>query len=234
MSFLVPCEACRRHVLASEFQCPFCAAPVTAAMRVPRGTTLRSRVGRAAMLVVSSTTAVACGGDSDDSGSRKQATEPAEPGSTSNGNDPSPAEPMDTMGDRPAPDGPGNPVMTPEGEPMDVAEYGGAILPPTPAEPTMAPTMAMMDPPPDDSIQPVYGAPALPPTTPPVMVEPEPPPVEPEPPAEPEPQPSFDAGAPVTTDAGAEGDAGALPVTPVEEPEPMVLPAYGVAIMPVE
>lgn len=232
MSFLVPCEACRRHVLASELRCPFCAAQVTESMRVPRALAVpRSRLGRAAMLVLGSTaaaTTAGCGGDSEGNNAREQASEPSEPGpgaTQPEGSDPDPTD-MSQLPPSPSPTQ-GNPVMTPDGEPMAVAEYGVAILPP-------APTMGADPPSPDPNLvpRPVYGAPALPPA-PSATMAPAPvpePSVEPEPQVEPEP-PVSDAGPAPLVDAGA-ADAGAA--VPVPEPEPVVVPAYGVPALPVE
>ena len=65
MNHLVPCPGCRRHVRASEPECPFCALPLelagTPAPRLPD-----ERLSRAAMLAFSATLAsatalVACG-----------------------------------------------------------------------------------------------------------------------------------------------------------------------------
>jgi hypothetical protein len=246
MSFLVPCHACRRHVLATETLCPFCSAAVTPAMRVPRASPVRARVGRAAMLLLSSTaasSAVACGGDSGDSGSRQQPSEPAEPAASPSATEPgAKPDPAGTVASLPGTSDPNgaNPVTTPDGEPMAVAEYGVAILPPT--DPAPDNTMATTDPPaPDPNLvpRPMYGAPALPPTAPAAPgTAVTPPPV----PGDPTPEPSTpaveDAGAPIAaTDAGAAiEDAGAAEPEPVPppEPQPTVLPAYGVAILPVE
>jgi hypothetical protein len=194
------------------------------------------------MLVLSSATAssaVACGGDSDDSGSRKQATEPAD-SAMQGGAEPAGDDEPRSMDGLPDTDGPsdGNPVMTPDGEPMAVAEYGVAILPPSNTPP--GPTMAMVDPPapdPDLVPRPVYGAPALPPmpsatatpVDPPLPTGPDPIPMEPDPPVE------TDAGAPIApVDAGAPTSDAAAEPEPFPEPEPMVQPAYGVGILPAD
>ena len=70
MSFLTPCPGCQRHVLTTETECPFCAAPLALSKLSPPELPTK-RLGRAATFAFGATllgasAVVSCGGTTDD------------------------------------------------------------------------------------------------------------------------------------------------------------------------
>jgi hypothetical protein len=64
---LLACSHCRRHILQTELQCPFCSGPTGPVFRRAPGARLpRERLGSVALFTFAVASSTACGGNTDE------------------------------------------------------------------------------------------------------------------------------------------------------------------------